>query len=396
MLNKICIFQIFLYLFISPLARIGQGFDEVSYRFDVAILFLVIFMVAGVVSRTKSRPAVTVATPLLLSLPGSAILTCWSVLYAILSLKHGLINRRIGTHEAAMLFAEIPVADLVVFRVFELLFPFIVAYLLTRMIRFKLSAPDYILALGVGGALLLSGLAFSRSQAFFLLASSAIILQNSLSRSQFRRLLVLVGVAGVLIFFLVSVYRLNQTPDENLTNYFSDEVLKRLDGLELISRLVEIHGYSAMGIDPSSVAAPLLSSIPFLPAALELKASALTTIKSHILAFEFGLMQGDTNSFVIVDVYYWGGIIFLLLSAAFLGAAVRKVDQGILVSKGIAKNALFIAMAGNLIYMERELISILIGIVRDFAIYAVILFLVCKRPLHQRMTMTRDKLQRHL
>lgn len=396
MLNKICIFQIFLYLFISPLARIGQGFDEVSYRFDFAVLFLVIFMVAGAVSRTKSRSPVAVATPLLLSLPGSAILTGWSVLYSILSLKHGLIDRRIGTHEAALLFAEIPVADLVVFRVFELLFPFIVAYLLTRMIRFRLSVPDYILALGVTGALLLSGLAFSRSQAFFLLACSAIILQNSLSRSQFRWLLVLAGAAGVLMFFLVSVYRLNLIPDESLTNYFSDEILKRLDGLELISRLVEIHGYSAMGINPSSVAAPLLASIPFLPAALELKASALTTIKSHILAFEFGSMQGDTNSFVIVDVYYWGGIIFLSLSAAFLGAAVRKVDQGILVSKGIAKNALFIAMAGNLIYMERELISILIGIVRDFAIYAFMLFLVCKRPLHQRMTMTPDKPQRHL
>jgi hypothetical protein len=229
-------------------------------------------------------------------------------------------------------------------------------------------------------ALVLSGLAFSRSQAFFLLACTAIMLQNSFTRRQFRKLLVSTAMAATMVFVLVSVYRLTVNPIDNFSEHFSEEILKRVDGLELISLLIETYGYPLTGVNTSAVAVPVVSSIPFLPAAAELKANALTTIKSFILANEFGSMQRDTNSFVIVDIYYWGGIVGLMLSAVLLGCAAKKVDERILLSKGIAMNSLFFALACNIVYLEREFITILIGTARDFTIYTAIFFVICKKP----------------
>lgn len=380
MLYKICLLQIAVYLLASPIIRVRLGNETANYSFEIALLFILIFIAAGTATKIKRRFSEPLDNQLLISLHGTIIVTLWALLYSALSLKHGLINRRIGTHEVATLFSEIPIFDLVAFRVFELLLPFIVAHLITKKIKFKLDLSDKALTLCLMLSLALSGLVFSRSQAFFLLACSAIILQNSLNRQQFRKLLISTAVAAVLVFVLVSLYRVTFNPPDNLSAHFSDEILKRADGLELISLLIETYGYPLTGVNPSAVAAPILSSIPFLPAAVELKANASTTIKSIILALEFGSLQGDTNSFVIVDVYYWGGVIGLMLSAVFLGYAAKKVDQRILISKGIVMNSLFIALACNIIYMEREFINILIGTARDFTIYTVILFVICKKP----------------
>jgi len=366
-------------LFVSPIVRIKLEYEEVSYSFEIALLFMFIFLVAGKVSTKRKCHTEQLASPLLMSLHGTIIVTLWAVLYSVLSMEHGLINRRIGTNEAALLFSSIPIFDLAAFRIFELLLPFIIAHLIVKKIKFNLDLADKILAVCLIPALALSGLAFSRSQTFFLLACSAIILQNSLTRREFSKLLMVASMAAVFAFVLVSVYRVTFSPVDSFSAHFSDEILKRVDGLELISLLVETYGYQSIGINPSSIAAPVLSSIPFLPAAVELKASASTTIKSIILALEFGSLQGDTNSFAIVDAYYWGGFIGLMFSAAFLGYAAKRVDQRILISKSVVTNSLFIALACNVIYLEREFISILIGTVRDFVIYTAIFFVCCRK-----------------
>lgn len=379
MLYKICLVQITFYLFLSPITRIRLGNDIVNYSFETALLFTLIFIITGIVTKTKKRLLASQGTHLVISQTGAVLLIFWALLYSVLSLKHGLIDRRIGTHDAGILFSEIPIFDLIGFRVFELLLPFIIAHLIVKKIKFKLDLSDKFLILFLLPALALSGLAFSRSQAFFLLVSSAIILQNSLDRRQFRKLLISAVITAATIFVAVSMHRLTFNSADSLSAHFSDEISKRLDGLELISLLIETYGYSLTGVNPSAIAAPILSSIPFLPAAVELKANSSTTIKSIILAVEFGSLQGDTNSFVIVDGYYWGGIIGLMFSAVFLGYAAKKVDQRILASKGIVMNSLFIALACNIIYMEREFINILIGTARDFTIYTVILFIICKK-----------------
>lgn len=380
MLYNLCLLQIAVYLFASPLIRQGLGVDATEYSFGIAALFTLLFVAAGIASRSKRRLRGSIDHQLVVSLRGSIILIAWAILYSALSLKHGLINRRIGTHEAALLFSEIPVFDLIVFRIFELLLPFIIAHLIIKTIKFRLNMTDKCLTLFIGLALALSGLAFSRSQAFFLLASSVIILQNSLNRRQFRKLLTSTAITAIAIFALVSIYRLTSDSAESFNSHLSDEILKRIDGLELISLLVQMHGLSLTGVNPSSAVAPVLSSIPFLPAAVELKANASTTVKSIILALEFGSLQGDTNSFVIVDVYYWGGVVGLMFSAIFLGYATKKVDEKIFISKGVVMNSIFIALACNIIYMEREFINMLIGIGRDFLIYTAIFMILCKRP----------------
>jgi hypothetical protein len=378
MLYKICLLQIFVYLFLSPILILSRGNETTNYSFTVALLFTLIFIVSGILQKNIKRKLMPIDNQLLITKKGVIILSIWALLYSALSLKHGLMNRRIGTHEVAALFSGIPTIELAAFRIFELLIPFIIAYLITRNVRCKLSFSEKILTLCLLLALALSGLVFSRSQTFFLLACSAIILQNSLSRRQFTRLLVMSTLIALFAFLSVSMYRVSLDAVDNLSVYFSDEILKRLDGLELISLLIETYGYPLTGVKPSAIASPILSSIPFLSAGIELKANALTTIKSNILAFEFGSMQGDTNSFVIADVYYWGGVIGIMLSAALLGYAAKKVDQSIFLSRGIVMNSLFIALACNIVYMEREFISFIIGTTRDFIIYCLILFVICK------------------
>lgn len=380
MLFNICLIQIALYLFVSPIIRIGLGDDVVNYSFAVALLFTFLFIVAGIKSKSNKNLPVSSENQLLISTNGAIIVSFWALLYIAISLRHGLMNRRIGTHEAAILFSEIPVVELIIFRAFELLFPLLISYLIIKIIKFKLSVPDKLLALSLVVALALSGVIFSRTHLLFILICTAVILQNSLNRGQFRKLLTFAVVAGVLMFVLVSAYRFTHDPPDNLSAFISDSILKRSDGLELISLLIEIYGYPLTGVNPSAITPPIISSIPFLPLADDLKASALTTVKSNILAFEFSSPLRDTNSFVIVDVYYWGGVIGLMLSAIFLGLITTKIDQKILISKSLLINSLLIASAGNIIIMEREFIGILIGMARDFIIFAVVLFIICKKP----------------
>ncbi len=391
MLYKICLLQIGLYLFASPVIIFSRGNETTSYSFIIALLFAIIFIVAGSASKATRRHLLPIDNQFLISKFGTILMMIWALLFSALSLEYGLMNRRIGTHEAATLFSGIPLLHLAVFRVFELLMPFMVAHLIAKKVNFKLNLADKILILCLILAFALSGLAFSRSQAFFLLACSIIILQNSLNRQKFNILFIYTILIAVFVFFLVSLYRISSTSADDFSVYFSDEILKRLDGLELISSLIEIYGYPLTGVNPSAIASPIVSSIPFLSTGLELKANALTTVKSNILAFEFENLQGDTNSFVIADVYYWGGAVGLIFSAAFLGYAAKKVDQGILISKSIVKNSLFIALAYNIIYMEREFINMLIGTIRDFAIYSLILFFICKKR-RVRSTAVSDKI----
>lgn len=380
MLFNICLLQIVLYLFLSPIIRVGQGDNTVDYSFGIALLFTLLFIGAGVISKKRKIHKTSLDYQLSLSAIGVAIVSLWALLYIVLSLRHGLINRRIGTHEVAILFSEIPIIDLIAFRSFELILPFLIAYLIIKLINFKLSLGDKILLLCVLGALLFSGVIFSRASLLILLLCAAVILQNTLSRKQLFKLLAFLVLGGVLMFVAVSIFRVLNAYSGDLSEFLSYELLKRTDGLELISLLIDVHGYPLFGVDPSAVMIPIISSIPFLPLANELKASALTTVKSNILAFEFGSPLRDTNSFVIVDVFYWGGVIGLMLSAVFLGFFIMKLDQKILATKSIFVNSLLIAFAGNIIVMERELIGMLIGVARDFVILTLVFLVICKKP----------------
>ena len=324
MLYKLCIFQIAIYLFLSPFIRSGLGTEATAYSFDIAVLFTLLFIAGGMASSAKKRSTETDGYRLSISLVGKIILSMWSSLYAALSLRHGLINRRMGTDVAAVVFSKIPPIELIVLRAFEILLPFIVAYVVIRIARFRLSISDQFLAFSLAFALIFSGIVFSRSQVFLLFISSAIILQNSLSRWQLRKLVISVSLVGVLVFSLVSVSRGAFDRGDGFGAYFADQIAKRVDGLELISLLTESYGYQATGINPIAVVAPVVAANPFMPGAVELKENALTTVKGVILALEYDSLQGDTNSFVLVDVYYWGGIIGLMISAVFLGFVAKK------------------------------------------------------------------------
>lgn len=371
MLYKICLSQILIYLFIIPAVRLIWGGVSSEYSYWTGLVFLLAFISGGVsvFGRISTRRLINHK----IKADGKFIIIIWALSYVVMSVSYGLFNRRIGTHEAAELFASIPIYALLVFRSFEVMLPFLLSLFVVQVFERrwqssidKIVVAILILAIGFSGAI------YSRGQIFYLLASVIVILQNSIDEVIFKRLLLRATALTSFFVIGVSIYRwLSFEADEAYGVYFSREFLARLDGLEVISYLTAREGVSWFGLNPSAIFSPLISAIPFLPEASELKATAMTSVKANILYHEFGSSQGDINSFVLLDSYYWGGILGLVGAGFVLGYASRCVDRyiGKTTMRGVA--ALLVAAAGNVVFMEREFISMLINVVRDWLIVYV-------------------------
>lgn len=382
MLYWFCLVQIAVYLFLSPLVRTLSG-EAVDYWYSVAAVFLFAYIVGAATVRRRGQAS---QVGLQLHTSGEWLLIFWSIIYIVCSVQYGLFNRRIGTHVAAELFASIPIYVLAVFRTFEVILPLAISMLLAKVIRLDIASHqkrwqivDTVCGLSMGAALLLSGVLYSRSQLIFILGSVLVLVQNLVDKVILKQMLLRAGAVGVLVLIGVSSHRWASFEDGTPDGYFFREIVVRLDGLDVLSRLVADRGLSWSGINFSVIFAPLISAVPFLPEAVELKAAALTTVKANILYQEYGSSQGDINSFMVLDVYYCGGMIGIVLSGFFVGVVTRWIDSNIGFSKGFAKTALMVAIASNVVFMEREFVSVFINAIRDSLIIYLFLILFARR-----------------
>jgi hypothetical protein len=307
-------------------------------------------------------------------------------------LRYDLYNRRIGTEVAAELFAAIPPLELIIFRTYEVILPFVLALGLINyharkkknvLTSFRFGSQAVVFSVLV--SFLLSGALNSRSQLFFLIFIVFIIAQNTIPSASFRRYLKTGFIVGCIFLVGVTLNRLAYTEQDFSIDYFLDQFVTRLDGLDVVSSLISDYGISWTGINISVLAFPLVSMIPFLPEALELKATALTTVKSNILLIEYNSMQRDINSFLVLDVYYTSGLTGVIVAGFLIGFGAKWVDKGVLKSGGKIILAFASSIACNVVFMEREFIGIVIGIVRDFMI-----ILVFSQILIRRVEITRS------
>jgi len=373
MLYKVCLIQILLYLFIVPLLRLFLNSEIINYEFGISFGFLTSFLIAGRINRAIRKKG---------KLNGEAIFNFtekmnfrWLlfVLFvsvsAFISFKYELYNPRIGTEEAAMRASQVPPLYTIIFRSLGIMLPIFLAIVIGEILKQKrIKTLTIITVIILMFAFFITGAASSRIALGLYLLMALIINQNLISSSQLRKISFYFIIFTMFMYFFVTIHRILSGDSRDLFEYVSAEVLQRLDGLEVISKIVELHGYQFTGINPVAILNPIISSIPFLNTALILKADAMTTVKSLVMFLEFDSPLRDVNSFLVLDVYYWGGMVSLIIVAYVVGWAARLVDRGIGMSRGWVHQLFLIALVVNLTVLESESISLILGTFRNWLI----------------------------
>lgn len=377
MLHLIAVVEILVYLFFAPLLRtsVDRRLDE--YSFGIAFLFLVFFLMGGLLARVggaaRARcPRNTLLIPELNN-PKWFLIIAWMWAVITIAISFDLYNRRIGTAAAADLFAGIPVYYLLIFRSLEVAIPVLLSLVVVDVVsRGTLKFNVAIIACSLVGVIFAVGAGSSRSWVGLIFIMVLILIKNKLPTKVFRNLIVVSVLMSILVFFVVTFFRINSGDDRLLSEYVSEEVLRRVDGLEVVSRVIDSYGYQMFGINERSILNPLLSAIPFLDISTELKAKALTTVKSVILEEEFQSSFQDVNSFALLDAYYWGGLFCVIIVAFIFGFFSKLVDLMIGVTSGWIYQLFLVSLVGNLVILERETIGIFMSVLRDWFLLCVI------------------------
>jgi hypothetical protein len=391
MLFKFVFFQIIVYLFIAPLARVFFGKNINEYNFGVAIVFAFFFAITGLIFREKKLAYSHRIDVLKLDIATSykwLIIIAWIAVCTLISFSYGLFDRRIGTEVVAELFASIPPFKLMIFRVLEISLAFLMSCVLLNFSDKKNSfMKNCSLLLAMLFAFFILGAGSSRSATGLFMISILLIVQNKFESKTLLRLLYKAGFFAGIIFFAVTVSRMSLYEDTSANEYLSSEVLQRVDGLEVVSQIIDKYGYQMTGINVTAALNPITSLIPFLDRAKELKADALTTVKAVILDKELDSKSRDVNSFIILDTYYCGGILGVAIVAIVIAYFSRLVDRKIGVTSNWIFQIFLVAIVINFVIMEREAVGIVISIARDWLILCVVAFLLLSRTVtvHQRI-----------
>lgn len=384
MLYFVAIIEILIYLFVAPLMRIVVDKDLSEYSFGIAIFFLVFFLLGGllapkrhgVVNNRKDNFLIPEVTDFKWFL-----IVAWMLAVIAISFTYKLYDRRIGTESVAELFAGIPFLQLVIFRSFEIFTPFIASLVVLKFYADKKNNFNVVtIAVIFVGVVFLLGAGSSRSWIGLIFLVVLILIQNKLPKSIVSRLILKSFIVSIFVFIVVTLLRLGSGDDRPFDEYVSAEVLQRVDGLEVVSQLIDKHGYHVFGVNASAIANPVISVIPFLDAAVQLKLEALTTVKSVILDEEFQSGMRDVNSFILLDVYYWGGLFGVALAAVIVGFFSRLVDLRVGQTRNWVYQIFLISLAINLVILEREAVGIFISVIRDWIILCGISWIFLCRP----------------
>jgi hypothetical protein len=354
---------------------------DFEYDYVIAILFTVSFLIGGGLQQKRylSNAGDNSNHSLDFSRIGICILYLWVLLAAAISVKYGLHNRRIGTENAAELFGNMPILELILFRSLEISLPMLLSVPLIRyfeggQIRYR----DKCTAIVLLTPIFFLGTLSSRISTLLFCVVILAIVQNKIPQHLIRGFVVKLIFIGALIFAIVQTSRLSEET-RPLTQYFSAEVVQRLDGLELVSRVVDIHGLNVFGVNFIAVQNPIISHLSFLEESSRLKRLGLTSVKSVVLDNEIGSSLRDYNSFIVLDIFYVSGMMGIMIFGLMLGRICRLIDRTIYLNKSRVILVVSIAVAMNITILERELFSILFSVTRDFFILLIFSYVLLVR-----------------
>lgn len=376
-MRNLVLIQILAYLFISPLTLMVMG-EDVVYRFDLSVVFLLSF-IAGIVIAQGGRS--TVVGPVVVSPPSlpawlKLCLIALACAYIFVVISNGLIDRRQGSEVMAQIYANIPLFDLFILRIYEIIFYPVLIVVVIGLYR-DTSILTKLLLVSFFIGFLFTGVLVSRSKLVIPLLLYYVIFIAP--KPDWQPISKNVFVLGALILTLLALLiGLDRIKDfDGLSVYFIEDVLKRIDGLELISLVDEVIDIPFWGTLDTNVFSNFLATIPFLEKASVLKEMGLTSSKSYLLQIILGYTQFDINNSALTDIYYFGGYILLIVGSCFYGYLVMKFDISIRSNnlwRGRVKMAFMLSFLINSIRIEQDYFSILFNTLRDFIILYLLFF----------------------
>lgn len=391
MLRMIFLAQAVLYLLLMPALH---DYMDLVYKPPLFLSVLVVgSLVAGYVlcSRLHGSRAATAVTARSLSIPdlepriivvvGFAIL---AVLYAYVSWTNGLLNRRQGSEMMADIYGNLPLIELVILRVYEIAFiPVAVVFFFGRS-----SLPIRILvAFILLASLPFMGIEDSRARVLVM----AITLLSFVNLKDFiiffyqNTKIYLVMFAAVGVFIYVSLQRLSGYA--RVEDYLFYEVVRRLDGMNILSELRDYGFIKYMGTFDTGMFGPLISRIPFLEAGRLAKLEGVTSTKQYFLKTILNTGRIDDSNSMILDPLYFAGIPGMVIAFIGLGYFIARfdvfVEQRRLFSSHIGL-ATALAFVTSFAVLEVDFFGAITTFLQNFLILWGMTLVVLARPHRKR------------
>lgn len=367
--------QIFIYLGVAPL------FDS-SVQLELSVFFItfsfLLFFLMGSYSIPQQAKSEN-QYQLELNSIGLIIFYVYVGYYSFTILSLDLFNRRQGAEYMALVFSQISILDLLVIRVFELIFwPISILFFLSFKSYKKITIFFFIFAFLLG--LVFSGTFGSRSKLAISIGFMFIFLPLIKDKSLFtlglkQVSLILLGMA-IVIPFISSFFFVRGDNFLSFYDYLQTDVFERLNGLYISNELIRSY-HPWLGSWDFSLFQYFTASIPFLESSSELKSLGLTSSKNYLLRDVLESPQYDVNNSIVSDPFYLSGIFGVMLIGYFYGFLAKQIDLIILRRTFFNSKFAYVIMIViimNLIRLESDFFGIFITFVRDIIIiYPLIL-----------------------
>jgi len=303
-------------------------------------------------------------------------LISFTLLFIYTSYVNGLYNPRIGSEEAASRASQLNIISLLVFKSYALLYPIVTAILIREVFLHKKTRLliKFFSIIYIFTILFFLGGLFARASIVLLFVFVAIFLQNNIS-SETKSLLINYSLLTISTLVGLLVFVRYSDMDTSVVLFIESQFLSRLDGLEILSLLIESKGISFADFKISILSMPLIALIPFFPGAQEIKESGLTSIKSNMLLNDFNITVFDINSFSILDIYYIFGFLGVVFFSSVVSFLSLKIDNFFGTFSSRTLMIASVAFIMNVMILEREAIGIFTGSIRDFIVLSIVAFL---------------------
>jgi hypothetical protein len=303
-----------------------------------------------------------------------------TLLYAFVSLSNGLWNRRQGSEFMADVYGNLPLVELAILRIYEIVFiPAAVIYLFGK----QSSASRFTMMLILLASLPFMGIQDSRGRILVLSVSILSFVRIDSVRSFIvnnLKVLILVFLA-VGVFIYVSVQR--ATSYARAEDYFFYEVVRRFDGLNLVSQLRDSGYINYFGSFDLAMFGPLVSRIPFIEAGRFAKLEGVTSTKQYFLKSILNTGKIDDSNSMILDPLYFGGLVSVAIAFAALGYFIAKFDryvgEGRLFSSR-TRLSLFLAFVTSFAIIEVDYFGTVTSFIQNFVILFPLLLVMLRRP----------------
>ncbi len=379
MFKWVILVQALVYFCMMPLIR--QTYDGF---YDAPVIYGAIAFVSLLVGIVMHRSMLEQGGTILVPKKWlSIVIFGMCIAYAYVSIQYGLINRRRGSELMAEIFATLPLWVLLIVRTVEIIFvP--VAIIYSKNIE-RLSTETKVVVFGSLALVIpFMGLIDSRGRLLVIFLSFLIFLKiSTVITSLYKSYKLYISMVMALGLFIYGS-ALRAGSYVRSADYYITEVVRRLDGLNLVTDLRDFGYIKAFGNFDWNMFTPLISKIPFLEAARQAKMEGRTSTKQYLLQDVLGEARLDTSNSLITDPLYFAGIPGVIIAFLGLGYLVAKFDDCVekdrLLNKPFA-TALLLSFGLSFCLVEKDFIGTIASIAQFFIICYVLVKYCCEENL---------------